>query len=97
MNTKSSGSVSAEYAIKKYTIGLPGLLIGLFKSEDSLQIKDSLFSKQVLFISKDDYQLYKNYLCKKKKRQRLEISELYLKDNFVLSLHSNILVVSLYH
>ena len=56
-----TGSLSAEYAIKKYTIGLPGLLIGLFKSEDSLQIKDSLFSKQVLFISKDDYQLYKNF------------------------------------
>ena len=47
--------------IKKYTIGLPGLLIGLFKSEVSLQLKDSLFSKQVLFISKNDYELYKNF------------------------------------
>ena len=47
--------------IKKYTIGLPGLLIGLFKSEDAQQLKDSLISKQVLFISKDDYALYKNF------------------------------------
>jgi LPS O-antigen subunit length determinant protein (WzzB/FepE family) len=47
--------------IKKYTIGLPGLLIGLFKSEDTLQLKDSLFSKKVLFITKEDYELYKNF------------------------------------
>jgi LPS O-antigen subunit length determinant protein (WzzB/FepE family) len=47
--------------IKKYTIGLPGILIGLFKSEDKILLKDSLFSKQVLFISKDDYALYKNF------------------------------------
>lgn len=47
--------------IKKYTVGLPGLIMGLIQEDESLVVKDSLFSKQVIFVTKSDYELYKNF------------------------------------
>jgi len=47
-------------SIKKYTIGLPGLLLSAFKNKDSIA-PGSLNGQKVMVVSNDDYEFYKNF------------------------------------
>jgi hypothetical protein len=54
---KKSGILAS---IKKYTIGLPGLLLSTFKNKDSIP-PSSLNGQKVMVVSNDDYGFYKNF------------------------------------
>jgi LPS O-antigen subunit length determinant protein (WzzB/FepE family) len=54
---KKSGILAS---IKKYTIGLPGLLLSTFKNKDSIP-PSSLNGQKVMVVSNDDYEFYKNF------------------------------------
>jgi hypothetical protein len=54
---KKSGLLAS---IKKYTIGLPGLLLSTFKNKDSIP-PSSLNGQKVMVVSNDDYGFYKNF------------------------------------
>ncbi len=54
---KKSGLLTS---IKKYTIGLPGLLLSAFINKDSIA-PSSLNGQKVMVVSNDDYEFYKNF------------------------------------
>ncbi len=46
--------------IKKYTIGLPGVILSMFKGKDTL-INGALDNEKLLVVSNEDYEFYKNF------------------------------------
>jgi LPS O-antigen subunit length determinant protein (WzzB/FepE family) len=47
-------------SVKKYTIGLPGLLLSAFKKKDSIPT-GSLSGQKLVVVSNEDYEFYKNF------------------------------------
>lgn len=46
---------------KKYTIGLPDILLSSFKTEDSISNKIPGISTDLIIVNKDDYEFFKNF------------------------------------
>ncbi len=47
--------------LKKYTIGLPGLVLKYLMPEDSIKINSGVNTNQLIIVSKSDFELYKNF------------------------------------